>query len=136
MDFGNGAVGTVLMSFDVWFSTLPRIEVYGAEGSLLVPDPNTFGGPVMLRKPGETEWKEVELTHGFTENSRGIGLAEMAGAFEENRPHRASGDLALHVLEVMEGFHIASESGRHYDVSTRVERPAALSTNGDGLINE
>ena len=126
MDFHSGAVASILMTFDVWASTLPRIEVYGSEGSLLIPDPNGFGGPVMLRKPGDSEWSEVPLTHGFTENSRGIGLADMAAAIEHGRLHRASGELAFHVLEVMEGFHVASESGVHYVVETRVDRPAAM----------
>ena len=126
MDFESGAVGTILTTFDVWFSTLPRIEVYGSDGSLLVPDPNTFGGPVMLRKPGDSSWEEVPLTHGYTENSRGIGLADMAQAIESGRPHRASGDLALHVLEAMEGIHTASESGRHYEMTTEIQRPEPL----------
>ena len=133
MDFESGAVGTILMTFDTWFSTLPRIEVYGSEGSLLVPDPNTFGGPVMLRNPGDSAWEEVTLTHGLTDNSRGIGLAEMADAIVSGRPHRASGDLALHVLEVMEGIHKASESGRHYEVSSKTQRPEPIPAGDDFL---
>ena len=128
MDFGNGAIGTILTSFDVWSSTLPPIEVYGTEGSLRVPDPNGFGGPVKVRRKGESEWRDVELTHGYADNSRGIGVADMAYAIQSGRPHRVSGALAYHVLEAMHGFHDASRASRHYEMQSDVERPAALPT--------
>ena len=80
MDFANGAVGTIITSFDVWAADLPRIEIYGTEGSLSVPDPNSFGGPVRVCRPGATEWSEIPLTHS-AENSRGIGVADMAYAW-------------------------------------------------------
>src|SRR5438093_11346533 len=70
VDFASGAIGTIITSFDVWAHSLPRIEIYGSEGSLAVPDPNTFGGPVRLRRAGEAEWREMPLTHGRIENSR------------------------------------------------------------------
>ena len=94
---------------------MPRIEIYGSAGSLAVPDPNTFGGPVGLRLAGEAEWRQVPLTHGRTENSRSLGVADMAYALRSGRPHRASGELAYHVLDVMQSFAEASASGRHVD---------------------
>ena len=69
-----------------------------------MPDPNTFGGPVYVRRKGASQWSEVPLTHGFSENSRGIGLADMAYALISGRPHRANGDMAYHVLDIMNGF--------------------------------
>ena len=126
MDFQNGAIGTILTSFDVWASNLPRIEIYGTEGSLDVPDPNNFGGPVRVRRLGAKEWNDVPLTHGFAENSRGIAVADMAYAIRNDRPHRANGDLAYHVLEAMHGFHDASDQGRHYVMQSRCDRPAPL----------
>jgi predicted dehydrogenase len=63
MDFANGAVGTIIASFDVWPTELPRIEIYGTEGTLGVPDPNGFGGSVKLRRPRAKEWEDVALTH-------------------------------------------------------------------------
>jgi predicted dehydrogenase len=126
MDFANGAIGTLVTSFDVWSANVPLIEIYGTEGSLSVPDPNGFGGPVRVRRMGAKEWSEVPLTHGFAENSRGIGVADMAAAIEGGRPHRVSGDLAYHVLDLMEGFHDASRDGRHYTPVSTVERPAPL----------
>ena len=126
MDFASGAVGTIITSFDVWAAELPRIEIYGSEGSLSVPDPNGFGGPVRIRKPGAKEWNEVPLSHGYAENSRGIGVADMAYALRSGRPHRASGDLAYHVLDIMHAFHDASREGKHIELESHCERPAAL----------
>lgn len=135
MDFENGAIGTILTSFDVWASTLPRIELYGSEGSLIVPDPNGFGGEVKLRKPGMSDWETVPLSHGFAENSRGVGVADMAYAIQSGRPHRANGDLAYHVLEAMHGFHDASDSGSHYTMQSHCEKPAPfpIGLSGDTL---
>ncbi|WP_347548566.1 Gfo/Idh/MocA family oxidoreductase [Pseudalkalibacillus hwajinpoensis] len=126
LDFENGAIGTMITSFDVWGTQTPFLEIYGTEGSLSVPDPNTFGGPVLLRKPGEVEWKEVPFTHGSTENSRGIGVIDMVDAIHSGRPHRASGDLAYHVLEIMHGIHESSIKGEHYQLTSTCCQPEAL----------
>jgi predicted dehydrogenase len=126
MDFQNGAVATIITSFDIWAANLPRIEIYGSEGSLSVPDPNTFGGPVLLRRGGTAEWREMPLSHGFTKNSRGLGVADMASALRSGRPHRANGDLAYHVLDLMHAFHDASREDRHIYLESTCERPAAL----------
>ena len=126
MDFANGAVGTMVTSFDVWAAELPRIEVYGTEGTLSVPDPNGFGGPVRIRRAGAHEWSEVPLTHGYVENSRGIGVADMAYALRSGRPHRANGELAYHVVDVMAAFHDASRENRHIELTSTCTRPAAL----------
>ena len=124
LDFQSGAVGTIITSFDVWAHNLPPIEIHGSEGSLSVPDPNYFGGVVKLYRDGK--WEEVPLTHGYEENSRGIGLADMAYAIQENRPQRASGELAFHVLDAMYGFLDSSEQGRHYLMESAGVRPDAL----------
>ena len=130
MNFANGAIGTITTSFDVWASgEHPNIEIYGTEGSLIVPDPNGFGGPVKVRRSGSKEWTEMPLTHGFAENSRGIGVADMAYAVQSGRPHRSNGDLAYHVLEAMHAFHDSSDSGELYKMQSVVERPAPLPMN-------
>jgi predicted dehydrogenase len=128
LDFAGGAVGTVLMSFDVAAHNLPRIEVYGSEGSIAVPDPNGFRGPVMLRKRGEKEWTEVPLTHPYAENWRGLGPADLAVALRTGRKHRASGLLACHILDAMLAVGEASAKGRHIRLQTTCERPAAMPT--------
>ena len=126
MDFANGAVGTIITSFDIWAAELPRIEVYGSEGSLRVPDPNGFGGPVLVRRAGAKDWSEIPLTHGYSENSRGVGVADMAYALRSGRPHRASGELAYHVLDIMHAFHDASREGHHIELTSTCHRPAPL----------
>jgi predicted dehydrogenase len=124
MDFESGVVGTITTSFDAFGgSTLPPIEIYGSEGTLLVPDPNTFGGPVRIRKRDEKEFTEVPLGHGFAENSRGLGVADMARAILEGGSYRATGELGYHVLEAMHGFHDSSNNGAHYHMESTCKRP-------------
>ena len=126
LDFANGAIGTIITSFDVWSHQLPHIEVYGTEGTLIVPDPNGFGGPVYVRGAQERAWREVPHTHGYTENSRGIGAADMAHAMRTGQTPRASGELAYHVLDIMEAIHDASREERHITLSSTCQRPAPL----------
>jgi predicted dehydrogenase len=126
MDFESGAIGNVIMSFDTWAHHLPRIEIYGSEGSLSVPDPNTFGGPVSINRNDGKGWVDVPLTHGYTDNSRGIAVADMAYALRSGRPHRASGELAYHVVDLMESFHDASDKGLHINIESTCAKPAAL----------
>jgi predicted dehydrogenase len=126
MDFANGAVGTIITSFDVYSHTLPCIEIYGSEGTLRVPDPNTFGGPIYVKRFWEKDWSEIPLLKKYPDNSRGLGLTDMAEAITEGRPHRASGELAYHVLDIMHGFHDASASGQYYNVKSTCSRPEPL----------
>lgn len=122
--FVSGAIVQVATSFDVAGHRHAPIELYGTEGTLLVPDPNRFGGPVHLL-PARGEWQEIPVTAPYADgNFRGIGAADLAGAIATGRPHRASGALALHVLEVMEAFGRSSDAGRHIAIESRVERPA------------
>ncbi len=128
MDFACGAIGTIVTSFDVWGSRAPCIEIFGTEGSLAVPNPNGFGGPVKIKRMGDGEWREVPLSHGYVENSRGIGPADMASALANDRAPRASGQLAYHVLDIMHACHDASEAGAHVELGSSCERPAPLPT--------
>ena len=126
IDFESGPVGQLTTSFDVQGTRLRNIEIYGSEGTLAVPDPNTFGGPVQIRKRGEREWSEVALTHGNAEQSRGIGLADMIRGVQGGRPHRASFELSCHVLDLMESIVQSSEESRHVMPRTTCQRPAPL----------
>ncbi len=126
VDFDNGAIATLVTSFDVQATRHRCIEIYGTHGTLAVPDPNTFGGSVQIKRHAQDDWQDIELTHGNAGQSRGIGLADMVDAMARDRPHRASGELALHVLELMEGAVVASATGRHVELSKHCERPAAL----------
>lgn len=123
LDFNSGAVATLITSFDVWTHTLPRIEIYGSEGTLSVPDPNTFGGPVRVKLGSDNEWRDVPLTHS-ADVGRGIGVADMAYGFVYGRPHRASGDMAYHVLDLMHAFDDASKSEHHIHVQSTCAQPA------------
>jgi len=131
LDFASGGVGTLITSFDVAAGTnlTNLIEIHGTEGTLRVPDPNTFGGPVKLRKPGG-DYEDVPLAFGYDDNMRGIGVIDMARAIAEGRPHRASGRLALHVLETMHGLLEASATGRHVTLEPLAERPAIMPEGG------
>jgi len=90
--------------------------------------PNTFGGPVLVQRTDQAEWFEIPLTHRHTEDSRGLGVAETASAIESGQPARTSSDLTHHVLEIMHGIHIASDTGKHYDVRTKGVQPEPLPT--------
>jgi len=133
--FANGAVVQISMSFDVAGHKHLPIEIYGTEASLVVPDPNHFGGQVELLKKGG-EWTNIDTDMPYADgNYRSIGLADMAHAIVEDRPHRANGDLALHVLEVMEAFDRATETGQVISITTPVERPAPLASSlKDGVL--
>ncbi|MGG6313196.1 Gfo/Idh/MocA family protein [Paenibacillus macerans] len=129
LEFAQGAIATLITSFDIFGgSTLPPIEIHGTEGTLLVPDPNSFGGPVKFRKLGDEEWTEAPLLPGYAENSRGIGPADLASALLRGRPHRANGELAYHVLEAMWGFHDSSDAGSYYEMRSTCTSPRALPT--------
>jgi len=125
LDFASGAVGTIVTSFDVYSHTLPFIEIYGTEGTLKVPDPNTFGGPVIVRRFSDEEWYKIPLLKAYSDNSRGLGITDMAEAIEEGRPHRASAEMAYHVLDIMQGIHDASSAGKHIKLKSKCKRPAA-----------
>jgi predicted dehydrogenase len=125
LDFAAGPVGTLVMSFDVWAHSMPRIEIYGSEGTLSVPDPNTFRGPVRVWTVATRAWEEIPLTHS-DQIGRGTGVADMAYAIQSRRPHRASGDLAFHVLDIMHAVEESAASGQHIVLESTCDLPAPL----------
>ena len=125
--FVSGAVVTIAMSFDVPQHRHAPIELYGTEATLLVPDPNRFGGAIEIGR--NKAWSERSVEHIYADgNYRIIGVADLAHAIRSGRPHRASGELAYHVLEVMEAFQASSERGKHVAIKSRPQRPAMLPT--------
>ena len=125
VEFTQGALATVTTSFDVWSHHAPMIEIYGTDGSLQCPDPNHFNGEVLLWTQETKEWRKVPLTHNG-DMGRSLGLAEMALAIHESRPHRASVELALHVVEIMEAFHVSARSGKKFALKSTCQRPKAM----------
>ena len=127
IDFANGAIATVVMSFDIWQSDTPCLEIHGTEGTLAVPDPNGFGGTIKLHRAGDDGWRDVEISDFvYTFGERGIGITDMALAAQEGRPHRVSGEMALHLLEVMLAFGEASDAGTALMMKTTCARPDPL----------
>lgn len=111
--FESGAIGTITTSFDVHSSTLPCIEIYGEKGTLYVPDPNCFGGPVRLYRPEDGEIREMPLMYEHASNSRGLGLLAMARAIRDGeQDFVTSSRRTFHVLDVLTAFQRSSESGK------------------------
>jgi predicted dehydrogenase len=149
LHFESGAVATVFTTFDVYYgqSNQARFEVYGTKGTLLVPDPNTFGGPVRLYRPEDQEptqaidpgllkapgamlgFKEIPLMFEYKDNSRGLGLADMCKAIEDGRDARAGYVQTEHVLEVLTAFEKSSAAKAYVPITTRYTRSAPMKNN-------
>jgi adenosyl cobinamide kinase/adenosyl cobinamide phosphate guanylyltransferase len=127
LHFASGVQASITTSFDVkgGHGHAP-IEIYGSEGSLQVPDPNTFGGPVRYRRAGAVEWTELPLLKDFAENSRGLGVADLVDAWRGGRQPRAGGELTLHILEIMHGIHLAAEKRAWHLVKNQCAQPTPL----------
>lgn len=126
LEFDTGAIATLYTTFDVHYNGQARFEVYGSEGTLLVPDPNTFGGPIYLLRKEEKEYKEIPLMYNYAENSRGLGLADMAKALETKRRPRADYRQTLHVLEAMSAFQTSSDNRATVDLKSKFTREESM----------
>lgn len=124
--FENGAVVNLMESFDVMGSVLPKIEIHGTEGSLLLPDPNFFGGEVLLMKKGSNQWESIPVTRPYEENSRGAGVSDMAKCVLYGGSPRSSGRMAAHAVEIMETLHTSWDEKRYIELKSRCDRPEAL----------
>lgn len=133
--FQSGAIVTLICSWDVWSHGHSKMELYGEKGSLFVPDPNFFGGDLRFTAGAEAAdlpvWDHPFGVNNFgTDNEhanyRAAGLADMALAIQEDRPHRCSGAFAHHVVDVMTAVLEAGETGTSITLKTTCERPAAL----------
>ncbi len=144
LEFESGAIGSIMTSFDVWDSQTPRFEIYGEDGTICIPDPdpvhgaNVFEGEVWYRtretsrwtyKPrvqGLETWQVAKNTHGYNEDSRGLGLVDLAYAARNGRPLRASGEMAHHVFEVMSGILESPATGEYRNIESTCGIPAPL----------
>jgi len=116
----GGALSTLVMSFDAVATKAPRIEVHGERASMVVPDPNLFDGDVLLRELGSPEWTVLPTGAGYAGGGRGIGLLDLA---VPSGPVRASGQLAFHVLDVIESVVSAAHTGAAVGVASTCPRP-------------
>lgn len=153
IEFESGVTGQMMVSFDVWESETPRLEIYGTDGTLCIPDPdpgdgaNIFHGPVWVRtrdtarwtmrpRPkAPADWAVATNTHGLNFDARGIGLADLAEAVREEREPRASGALGLHLCEVMEGMLQSPVLGRFVNITSTCARPPMLAETSEPGLN-
>jgi predicted dehydrogenase len=126
LEHATGALSTLVMSFDVWAARLPHLEVYGTAGSLSVPDPNSFGGTVHTFRAGTQDWTPAAEAAGYRGAARGYGVADLASALTTGTTHRANGQIAYHVLEVMESLLAAARTGQAADITSSCDRPPAV----------
>ncbi len=124
LEHANGALLTLVMSFDVWAGQLPHIEVYGTGGSLSVPDPNGFGGTVQIFRAGAQDWAPAAEAGGYRGAARGYGVSDLASALSTGTAHRANGEVAYHVLDMMQALLAAAGSGHAVERHEQL-RPAA-----------
>ena len=145
IDFRNGTTIRLTLSFDVISHLRNHIELYGENGSMIVPDPNMFGGSVFISKKLGSKWKNYKtnkMTLGkinirtqssranespTNANYRGVGLSEMIESIKKKKKHRCNGDLSLHVLNIIEGIHISARTKKTYLLKTSCEKPKRFS---------
>ncbi|MBQ7638549.1 MAG: Gfo/Idh/MocA family oxidoreductase [Clostridia bacterium] len=126
MKFASGAIGTLTTTFDVFDDHQACVEVFGSRGSVIVPDPNGFGGPVKLMRGSGSGYEEVPVVYDYRENSRGIGVADMCAALRDGRTPRANCAQTFHVLDLMCAFHESSDSGAEVKLADGFSRGPAL----------
>lgn len=127
LQFDSGAIATLFTTFDVHYDQSARLEIYGSSGTLIVPDPNGFGGPVYLLRPEDGVRREIPLLYPYAENSRGLGLSDMADALRSGSSvFRADCRQTLHVLEIMEGIQAAGMERRFIPLCSRYERSVPM----------
>ena len=125
MRFRSGAIGTLFTTFDVYYPGQARVEVYGSKGTMFVPDPNCFGGEVRIFTP-EKGMETIPLIEGYPENSRGIGIRDMARHILTGSEFRCSYKQTFHALEVMEGFSVSGREKREVSILSEYERSGRL----------
>jgi predicted dehydrogenase len=129
LELDDGVTASLVASFEATTERVKDFTIHGTEGSLALPDPNTFAGPLRLRRDGG-EWHEIAFESRGPRDTRGLGLQDMAEAIAEGRAHRASDRLAHHVVEVARAILEAAATGTTIDLATDVERPAPIGAPG------
>jgi len=128
LEFAAGYGASSSFSFDSP-AAKRLLELGGTEATLALPDPNTFGGPLLVRAAQDKEWRELPIEG--TEAGRGIGVLDMARALRSGARHRASGELGMHVLDVMSTIAASAKEGTFQKIGSEVPRTEALPTSWD-----
>ena len=123
LEFFNGVIVTLVMSFDTK-THYRSIEIHGTKASLQISDPNMFGGEVKISQ--QEKFESIPLSHAYTEDFRGIGLADMASAIQNRRDHRANAKLAYHVLDVMLALDESAKNRKFIEISSKADKPEAM----------
>ena len=126
LELENGVVGSLTTSFDLFDPEHSWFMVYGTEGTLRLPDPNTFGGSVKVFRGANRHWWDLDLVAGHAHDTRGIGVADMADSLLNGTPQRASGALGYHVLEVLLGAIKSAATRETVMIESTIERPDLL----------
>ena len=152
--FKNGTTIRLTLSFDVISHLRNHIELYGEEGSMIVPDPNMFGGSVLLSKKIGSKWKNYKtnkMTLGkinirtqssranespTNANYRGVGLAEMIYSIQKKKKHRCNDNLSLHVLNIIDGIHKSAISSKRFYIKTKCEKPKFFTNKEISIITK
>lgn len=130
MRFKSGAVGNIFTTFDVTYHNNAKLEIYGSEGTLIVPDPNNFDGKVKLMHGRSAELIEMPRIFNYKDNSRGLGLCDMAKALQTGRMHRANYEQQLHVVEIMSAFYTSSETNSIVKIESPYTRQKPMPAQG------
>jgi predicted dehydrogenase len=123
--FKNGAVGSIINTLDAWNSKQPSIEIYGTEGTIVLPDPSRLDGDVLLSRLsyGEDKWTKAPDLVEYQNTGRGIGIVDMMIAMEAGRPLRVSGELAAHVMDIIIAFDESAAAKRSVTLTTACPVP-------------
>ena len=116
LQFESGAIGTLFTTFDVYYPSQARLEVYGSEGTLILPDPNNFGGPIQIFRPEAQKLDELPLLFDYPADTRALGLADMAKALQDGREARCGAQQVYHVLDILSGFERSAAAGAWVDM--------------------
>ena len=150
LKFANGTIGNINLTYDEWKSDLPGMELYGTDGVIIAPDPNTMMGPIRLLKAQEFKtvvngkaslpekleaiygpetfglFREIDTVAPRIGNERGAGLADMAKAIVDGCTPRVSADLCRHVTEAINAFNVCIETGMPYRMTTSFATPEPM----------
>jgi len=133
MRFENGVIATFVNSFDIWGTRQPFIEIYGEKGSMTMPDPNRYAGDVMVRR-FNGDWQPVQQFVEYGQYGRGIGIVDMIRCMEAGVPHKASGELAYHVNDVILAMDEAGQTGKEIMIESTASRPEGLWTMPEPIL--